>query len=47
MDATEAVVPELVWTEPDEEAVVDFLCHTKRVRYIFVMLPLHMDLEGF
>lgn len=32
LDATEAVLPELVWTEPDEEALVDFLCHTKRVR---------------
>ncbi|XP_047224109.1 probable flap endonuclease 1 homolog isoform X2 [Girardinichthys multiradiatus] len=32
LDATETTVPELVWTEPDEEAVVGFLCHTKHVK---------------
>ncbi|KAM4728436.1 putative flap endonuclease 1 homolog [Anableps anableps] len=32
LNATETPVPDLVWTEPDEEAVVNFLCHTKRVR---------------
>ncbi|KAK5624243.1 hypothetical protein CRENBAI_000061 [Crenichthys baileyi] len=32
LDATENTVPELVWTEPDEEAVVGFLCHTKHVK---------------
>lgn len=24
--------PELIWKEPDEEALVEFLCHTKRVK---------------
>ncbi|KAM4557730.1 putative flap endonuclease 1 homolog [Fundulus diaphanus] len=32
LDLTESTVPELVWTEPDEEAVVDFLCHTKHFK---------------
>lgn len=32
LDAPQAPAPELIWTEPDEEAVVEFLCHTKRVK---------------
>ncbi|KAG7524175.1 putative flap endonuclease 1-like [Solea senegalensis] len=30
--APQTVAPELAWTEPDEEALVGFLCHTKRVK---------------
>lgn len=36
MDETETPAPNLVWRELDEEAVVDFLCHTKHVRYRFI-----------
>uniref|UniRef100_A0A3P9NMW7 Zgc:110269 n=1 Tax=Poecilia reticulata TaxID=8081 RepID=A0A3P9NMW7_POERE len=32
LDKTETPVTNLVWRELDEEAVVDFLCHTKHVR---------------
>ncbi|KAM4604938.1 putative flap endonuclease 1 homolog [Polymixia lowei] len=32
LDAPETVAPDLVWTEPDEEALVKFLCHTKHVK---------------
>ncbi|XP_014915972.1 probable flap endonuclease 1 homolog isoform X1 [Poecilia latipinna] len=32
LDETETPVPNLMWRELDEEAVVDFLCHTKHVR---------------
>lgn len=28
----QTVAPELVWTEPDEEALVEYLCHTKHVK---------------
>ncbi|KAM3866046.1 putative flap endonuclease 1 homolog [Diretmus argenteus] len=32
LDAPETVAPDLVWTEPDEEALVEFLCHAKHVK---------------
>ncbi|XP_044076302.1 probable flap endonuclease 1 homolog isoform X2 [Siniperca chuatsi] len=32
LDAPQTVAPELTWTEPDEEALVGFLCHVKRVK---------------
>ncbi|XP_054889440.1 probable flap endonuclease 1 homolog isoform X3 [Poeciliopsis prolifica] len=32
LDETQTPAPDLVWSELDEEAVVDFLCHTKHVR---------------
>ncbi|XP_039998780.1 probable flap endonuclease 1 homolog isoform X2 [Xiphias gladius] len=32
LDAPQTVVPELTWTEPDEEALVGFLCHVKNVK---------------
>uniref|UniRef100_A0A3B5LBT0 Zgc:110269 n=1 Tax=Xiphophorus couchianus TaxID=32473 RepID=A0A3B5LBT0_9TELE len=32
LDETETPAPNVVWRELDEEAVVDFLCHTKHVR---------------
>uniref|UniRef100_G3PT40 Zgc:110269 n=1 Tax=Gasterosteus aculeatus TaxID=69293 RepID=G3PT40_GASAC len=32
LDAPQTEAPELSWTEPDEEALVGFLCHVKRVK---------------
>ncbi|XP_071372998.1 probable flap endonuclease 1 homolog isoform X2 [Centroberyx affinis] len=32
LDAAQTVDPVLVWTEPDEEALVEFLCRTKHVK---------------
>ncbi|XP_023270556.1 probable flap endonuclease 1 homolog isoform X2 [Seriola lalandi dorsalis] len=32
LDAPQIETPELVWTEPDEEALVKFLCHVKYVK---------------
>lgn len=32
LDAPQTVAPELTWTEPDEEALVRFLCYVKRVK---------------
>ncbi|XP_069368058.1 probable flap endonuclease 1 homolog isoform X2 [Paralichthys olivaceus] len=32
LDAQETVAPELVWTEPDEEALVGFLCQVTHVK---------------
>ncbi|XP_029929441.1 probable flap endonuclease 1 homolog [Myripristis murdjan] len=32
LNAPQTVVPELVWTEPDEEALVEFLCRAKHVK---------------
>ncbi|XP_062259978.1 probable flap endonuclease 1 homolog [Platichthys flesus] len=32
LDAPETVAPELVWMEPDEEALVGFLCHVNHVK---------------
>ncbi|XP_070775237.1 probable flap endonuclease 1 homolog [Enoplosus armatus] len=32
LDAPQTVAPELTWTEPDEEALVGFLCHVKHVK---------------
>ncbi|XP_015238541.1 PREDICTED: probable flap endonuclease 1 homolog [Cyprinodon variegatus] len=32
LDATETSVPELLWSEPDEEALVAFLSHSGRIR---------------
>lgn len=32
LDAPQTVAPELTWTEPDEEALVKFLCHVKRIK---------------
>uniref|UniRef100_A0A671XHR7 Zgc:110269 n=1 Tax=Sparus aurata TaxID=8175 RepID=A0A671XHR7_SPAAU len=32
LDAPQTVAPELNWTEPDEESLVRFLCHMKRVK---------------
>lgn len=32
LNAPQTAVPELVWTEPDEEALVGFLSHVKRVK---------------
>ncbi|XP_070829415.1 probable flap endonuclease 1 homolog isoform X1 [Chaetodon trifascialis] len=32
LDAPQTVAPELTWTEPDEEALVGFLCHVKRIK---------------
>ncbi|XP_017286221.1 probable flap endonuclease 1 homolog [Kryptolebias marmoratus] len=32
LEAPQITVPELIWTEPDEEALVRFLCHTHRIR---------------
>lgn len=34
LEPPETVTSELTWSEPDEEALVRFLCHTKRVRYV-------------
>lgn len=32
LDGPQSSAPELIWTEPNEEALVEFLCHTKRVK---------------
>ncbi|AWP04360.1 putative flap endonuclease 1 -like [Scophthalmus maximus] len=32
LDAPQTVDPKLIWTEPDEEALVGFLCHVKYVK---------------
>ncbi|XP_076001082.1 putative flap endonuclease 1 homolog [Genypterus blacodes] len=32
LDSPKSTVPDLIWAEPDEEALVAFLCHTKHVR---------------
>ncbi|XP_022610639.1 probable flap endonuclease 1 homolog [Seriola dumerili] len=32
LDAPQIETPELIWTEPDEEALVSFLCHVKYVK---------------
>ncbi|KAF7669794.1 hypothetical protein LDENG_00124270 [Lucifuga dentata] len=32
LDAPQIVAPDLIWTEPDEEALVEFLCCTAHVR---------------
>ncbi|XP_056246805.1 probable flap endonuclease 1 homolog [Seriola aureovittata] len=32
LDAPQIETPELIWTEPDEEALVKFLCHVKYVK---------------
>ncbi|XP_008279075.1 probable flap endonuclease 1 homolog [Stegastes partitus] len=32
LDAPQTAAPELTWTEPDEEAVVEFLCPAKRIK---------------
>ncbi|XP_013994753.1 probable flap endonuclease 1 homolog isoform X1 [Salmo salar] len=32
LDAPQTELPNLVWTEPDEEALVHFLCHEKHVK---------------
>ncbi|XP_037315192.2 probable flap endonuclease 1 homolog [Pungitius pungitius] len=32
LDAPQTEAPELTWTEPDEEALVGFLCHVKHVK---------------
>lgn len=34
LDAPRTTSPELAWTEPDEEALVGFLCHVKHVKYV-------------
>lgn len=39
LDAPQAAPAELTWTEPDEEALVEFLCRTTRVRC--VLTPVH------
>uniref|UniRef100_A0A3Q2WHN7 Zgc:110269 n=1 Tax=Haplochromis burtoni TaxID=8153 RepID=A0A3Q2WHN7_HAPBU len=31
LDGPQSSAPELIWTEPNEEALVEFLCHTKRI----------------
>ncbi|KAI1897238.1 hypothetical protein AGOR_G00081250 [Albula goreensis] len=31
-EAPQGTVPELVWNEPDEQGIVDFLCHRKHVK---------------
>ncbi|KAI3375132.1 hypothetical protein L3Q82_021650, partial [Scortum barcoo] len=32
LDAPQTAAPELTWTEPDEEALVGFLCHAKHIK---------------
>ncbi|XP_026005583.1 probable flap endonuclease 1 homolog isoform X2 [Astatotilapia calliptera] len=32
LDGPQSSAPELIWTEPNEEALVEFLCHTKRIK---------------
>uniref|UniRef100_A0A3Q0SWZ1 Zgc:110269 n=1 Tax=Amphilophus citrinellus TaxID=61819 RepID=A0A3Q0SWZ1_AMPCI len=32
LESPQSPAPELIWKEPDEEALVEFLCHTKRVK---------------
>lgn len=34
MEAPQTSAPELVWTEPDEEALVGFLCGVTHVKYV-------------
>lgn len=34
LDAPQTVAFELTWIEPDEEALVGFLCHVKHVKYV-------------
>lgn len=34
LNAPQTTSPELAWTEPDEEALVGFLCHVKHVKYV-------------
>ncbi len=38
LDAPQTVAPELTWTEPDEEALVGFLCRVKHVKYVLMAL---------
>lgn len=33
LDAPQIEAPELIWTEPDEEALVQFLCCNKHIKY--------------
>ncbi|KAM7400978.1 hypothetical protein PAMA_005262 [Pampus argenteus] len=36
LNAPQTEAPELIWTEPDEEALVQFLCHNKHIKEIRV-----------
>lgn len=37
LDTPQIVAPELTWAEPDEEALVGFLCHDNHVKYVLVL----------
>lgn len=34
LDKVDREPVELIWSEPDEEALVGFLCHVKHVKYV-------------
>lgn len=36
LDVPQTAAPELIWSEPDEEALVRFLCHDRHIKYALI-----------